>query len=176
VTRAFPFLLCCVAAAQDQTFHVTTHVVQVPVVVTSKNGRAVDGLAGSDFSVRDNGVSQEIQLDDFAGGLPPVSLVVAIQASGLSKLALPRIRRIAGLIEPVVSGARGEAAVASFDSNIHWLQDFTNSDDKIRAAIRSIEPHGSGGGHMFERRGRYRGANQTASRAKGITSYLRGAG
>jgi len=44
------------------------------------------------------------------------------------------------MIEPIVTGQRGEAAVVSFDREIRWLQDFTASDDEIRAAIKSVKP------------------------------------
>ena len=101
-------VFCCLAAAtaQDRPFRAQTRIVQVPAVITNKNGYSIDGLRAQDFTVLDNGVPQEITVDDFAAGLPPISLVVAIQSSAISKLALAPIRRIAGMIEPVVIGQR----------------------------------------------------------------------
>jgi len=145
-------VFCCLAAAtaQDRPFRVQTRIVQVPAVITNKNGYSIDGLRAQDFTVLDNGVPQEITVDDFAAGLPPISLVVAIQSSAISKLALAPIRRIAGMIEPVVIGQRGEAAVVSFDREIRWLQDFTTSDDEIRAAIKSVKPGALSGARIFD--------------------------
>src|SRR5579863_8485294 len=127
--RRAAFLLGCLAAtgAQDRPFRVQTRIVQVPAVITDRNGHNIDGLLARDVTVLDNDVPQEITVDDFAAGLPPISLVIAIQSSAISKLALTEIRRIAGMIHPLVTGRRGKAAVVSFDGETRWLQDFTAS-------------------------------------------------
>ena len=44
------------------------------------------------------------------------------------------------MIQPLVTGQRGEVSVVAFDRDINWLQDFTRSDDKIHDAIRSLTP------------------------------------
>jgi hypothetical protein len=75
---------------QNVPFHVQTKVVLVPVRVTDKHGRYVDGLRARDFNVRDDGALQEVTVDDFGTGLDPVSLVIAIQPSGIS---MPAWRR-----------------------------------------------------------------------------------
>ena len=109
--RRAAFLLGCLAAtgAQDRPFRVQTRIVQVPAVITDRNGHNIDGLLARDFTVLDNDVPQEITVDDFAAGLPPISLVIAIQSSAISKLALTEIRRIAGMIHPLVTGRRGKS-------------------------------------------------------------------
>jgi len=134
-------LLSCLGGitAQDHPFRVQTNVVQVPVVVTEKNGRNVDGLAARDFKVLDNGVSQPVSVDDFSSGLAPISLVIAVQTSGISLPALVGIRRIGGMIQPLITGLRGEAAVVAFDSRIKWLQDFTPDDGEIRDAVKNLD-------------------------------------
>jgi VWFA-related protein len=52
---------------------------------------------------------------------------------------LAKIRRIGGMIQPIVTGVDGEAAVITFDSEVKWLQDFTRDDEKIRAAMKSLK-------------------------------------
>jgi VWFA-related protein len=138
------------APAQQQTFRVQSKVVQVPVVVTDKEGRNIDGLRARDFTVLDNGVPQEVTLDDFAAGLPPISLVVAVQSSQTSQLALADIRRIGAMIQPLVTGQRGEVAVVAFDHDIQWLQDFTRNEDKIHDAIKSLRTGAATGARIFD--------------------------
>ena len=49
------------------------------------------------------------------------------------------IRHIGGMIQPLVIGLRGEAAVVTFDGKIKWVQDFTPDDDKIRDAVKTLK-------------------------------------
>lgn len=139
--RATLFLLCWfdVIAAQTPPFHIQTQVVQVPASVTDKNGRRVEGLGTGDFVLLDNGVRQEVTVDDYSG-FEPISLAIAIQTSGISTPALAKIRRIGGLIQPLISGQRGAVAVVTFDRRVTWFQDFTSNDDRIRSALSSLRP------------------------------------
>ena len=123
--------------AQDSSFRVQTNVVQVPVIVT-ENGRHVDGLVARDFEVLDDGIPQRATIDDFNSGLAPISLAIAVQTAGVSTSALARIRRIGGMIQPLITGLAGETAVLTFDSRIQWLQDFTPDDEKIRDAVKNL--------------------------------------
>lgn len=135
-------LICLagVTSAQDAPFRAQTKVVQVPVSVTGNNGHTVDGLTAHDFTLLDNGVRQEVTVDDFFSGLAPISLAIAIQTSGISTPALAKIRQIGSMIQPLVIGQRGEAAIVTFDSEITWRQDFTPDDDKIRDAVKKLQP------------------------------------
>jgi VWFA-related protein len=134
-------VLCGLAgiAAQNRPFRVQAEVVQLPVSVVDRNGRTVGGLTARDFTVLADGARQEATLDDFSFGTAPISLVIAVQTAGISAPALARIRRIGGLIQPLLTGPRGAVSVVTFDSRINWLQDFTSDDNRIRAALESIE-------------------------------------
>jgi VWFA-related protein len=82
---------------------------------------------------------QQVTVDDFSTGLAPISLVIAVQTSGISAPALTRIRHTGGMIQPLVLGLRGEAAVMTFDSEVRWVKDFSSDDNKIRDAIRNLK-------------------------------------
>jgi len=129
-----------VLAAQDEPFQAQSKVVQVPVTVTGKDGRVVDGLTAQDFNLLDNGVRQEVSLDDVSPDLAPVSLAIVIQTSKISSPALAKLRSIGGMIQPLVSGARGQVAVVTFSNRIQWVQDFTADDGKIREAMNDLTP------------------------------------
>lgn len=151
---AMLMLVCLAGQAQEPVrppdiFRVESKVVQVPVIVTDKLGRNINALRAADFEVLDNGVPQTVTLDDFSSGLPPISLVVAVQCSRTSQLALPDIRRIAAMIQPLITGARGEAAVLAFDREIRWVQDFTRNEEKIYDAMKSLKT-GAGGARIFD--------------------------
>ena len=135
-------LICSVGAmsAQDVPFRAQTKVVQVPVSITDKSGKNLDGLMAGDFIVLDDGIRQKVTVDDFFSGLAPISLAIAVQTSGISTPALAKIRQIGSMIQPLVIGERGEAALVTFDSEIKWRQDFTSDDNKIRDAVKRLQP------------------------------------
>ena len=54
------------------------------------------------------------------------------------------------MIQPLVTGPRGEAAVVTFDHEIKWLQDFTGDDKKIRQAVKGLKAADSYSARMFD--------------------------
>ncbi len=130
-------------AAQQPHFRTEIRVVQVPVSVSDAKGANVEGLKASDFQVMDDGAPRSIKLDTFGTGAAPISLVIAIQTSAISKPAIAKVRRIGGMIVPLVIGRRGEAAVMTFDDQIDWSLNFTSNSDSIQKAVRSIEADAS---------------------------------
>ena len=136
--------ICCAACllAQDRTFRTEIHVVQVPVTVTNQAGANIDGLKAGDFHVLDNGDERQFTLDTFGSGVAPISLAIAIQTSGISKPAIAKIRRIGGMIQPLVTGRRGEVAVLTFDDEIDWRLNFTSDADVLQRVIKKIDTGG----------------------------------
>lgn len=124
---------------QQQPIQANTRLVLVPVTVTDRKGNFIEGLSAEDFVVADNGVQQRIRLDTSDTVLAPVSLVVAVQCSGISAAALAKINRVGGMIQPLVSGDRGRVAVLAYDDEVRVLQDFTGDSGKIRVAFERIQ-------------------------------------
>jgi VWFA-related protein len=144
--------LCSIhrAVAQNPAFRAETSVVQVPVGVTGRNGRDIEGLRARDFTVLDNGIPREITLDVFGAGAAPISLAIVVQSAGISTPALNKIRRIGGMIQPLVIGTRGEAAIVTFDSDVTWVQDFTRDPAAIRSAFANLKPFKSAQARMYD--------------------------
>jgi VWFA-related protein len=122
-----------------QDIKTNVHLVLVPATVTDKKGNLIDGLHEDDFVVTDDGVRQKVHMDTSDTVLAPVSLVVLIQSSGISIPALARIKLVGAMIQPVVIGARGQAAVISYDTDVRTYQEFTSDGTKIRMAFENIE-------------------------------------
>ena len=143
VLRSFPLLaaaaLLVPLLAQEpdnSTIRANVPLVLAPVTVTDKKGNFIDGLSVDDFRLTDDGVPQKIRMDTSDTVLAPVSLMVLIQASGISAPVLARIERVGGLIKPLVIGQRGQAAVIEFDDEIRVRTDFTPDSDLISAAFQ----------------------------------------
>jgi len=120
----------------DQPIRITTHLVEAPVTVVTKHTEAyVDGLQPHDFKLYDNGKEQNIHVDVT---FQPISMVIAIQANDHIEGILPKINKIGSLIQPLVLGEQGEAAVLAFDHRFRHMQEFTSDANKIEAAIKKI--------------------------------------
>ena len=111
-----------------------------PVLVTDHNGNIIDGLKPPQFHLYDNGVEQNIHVND---AYEPISLVVAIEKSARVEAVLPQLHKL-GILLTQITGRDGEAAVVAFDSRIATPQDFTTDNDKIKVAINNIHAGSSG--------------------------------
>ncbi len=121
--------------AEEQIFRTTVNVVTAPVTVRDSDGRHVSGLEPRDFVLLDNDKPQDIRVDV---SFVPISLVVAVQANSRVEPLLSAIRKIGPLIEQLVIGEQGEAAIMAFDHRIRLLEDFTNDGARLKKALETI--------------------------------------
>ncbi len=128
--------------AQEPKFSTGTEEVVAPVTVIDKRTKKfVNGLQGKDFTLADNGRQQDIKVDVT---YVPISLVVAIQANNMVEPMLPKIKKIGPLLEGLVVGQQGEAAILKFDHRMVWLTDgFTNDGKEFTRALDKINPGSS---------------------------------
>jgi VWFA-related protein len=110
-------------------------VVQAPVLVFDHDGGYVDGLQAHQFHLFDNGKEQNINVDVT---YIPISLVICLQANAHVESILPQVKKIGGLIAPLLIGDQGEAAVIAFDSRVRTLQDFTPDSELITKAVKGL--------------------------------------
>lgn len=130
------------AQSAQPSLRATVRLVIAPTTVTDKRGKLVDGLRSEDFRLLDNGVPQRIHMDV---AVPPLSLVVVIQTGAMAEAALPKIRKLGSLVEPLILGDRGEAAVVAFDDRVRVVRDFTSNADRLSTALSRISVSGEGG-------------------------------
>ena len=147
---AFLFFTCCcpVHAQESPTIHVQTSEVLVPTLVEAAHGEVVYGLGPNDFTLTDNGVSQQIHVDDDMDN-EPVSVVVAVEKGRMSALEFDKINRLAPLLDLFLGDGQSEAALVSFDSKPHTVVGFTGDSDRIGDGLRHLEP-GDGGAAIFD--------------------------
>ena len=153
IRRIVPFLLCCFAApllfAQEEpareespqqppTFRSQSNIVLVPALVRDAEGHAVYGLQAKDFIVEDNGVPQQVRLDEDVEG-EPLSIVVAIQTGRSAEREFPRIRGLSSMLGPILEEPRTKVAIVEFDSQVRLMQNFTPDPDQIQRALEGIE-------------------------------------
>lgn len=131
-----------VPAFDDKTiFRSDTFIVTAPVTVFDKSNQLVNGLEAKDFTLLDNTVAQDIQVDV---SYVPISLVLAIQANNVVEPFLPTIKKLGSLLEGLVIGEQGECAVMAFDHRIRTLTDgFVTDSEEVKRALAKINPGSS---------------------------------
>lgn len=123
--------------AQEQlyTFVVHTNFVQVPVTVKDKNGRMVDGLLSTDFSVKENGTVQKLSF--FTAD--PFALSVAIVLDlGMSDTAVQKVNQTF----PALVGAFApydEIALYTYSSTVSEVSDFAGATQKLTALLNQMK-------------------------------------
>ncbi len=168
------FSLIVVIHAQEPipTLRSQSNVVLVPTLVRTRAGEITYTLQAKDFIIEDNGVEQDVTLDD-SPAQEPVSLVVAIQVghkassqfkkrSDLSlydrfyseeerkdcrKRKVPCPTAIAGLgtmLNDFMDQTQGEVALVTFDSLVYQFQPFTNEASKISERLTKLTPGDDG--------------------------------
>jgi VWFA-related protein len=152
--------LTVVAGAQERdssrvqgdapTISTNVPLVLVPVTVTDRKGNLIDGLTVDNFVLADDGARQQVHMDTSDTVLAPVSLVVAVQCSGISAAVLAKINRVGGMIQPLITGDKGQAAVIAFDDDVRVFQDFTGDASKIRVAFERVQPRVIRAGKMLD--------------------------
>lgn len=130
----------CAQDAGDSRFAARSRLALVPVNVSLPQGGAVPGLEADDFLVLDNGRPQKATVDSIDTGLAPIALIVAVQSSGVSAAALEKIRKIGGMVQPLITGERGCAGLVSFAEEITWLQECTKDAHAFEQAFFRLRP------------------------------------
>lgn len=122
--------------AASPTFRSNVHYLLVPTTVFDPDGHGyVNGLTVSDFQVLDNGKPQRIT-SDFS--MQPVSVVLVVQANSEVQPLLPAIQKAGVLLQGLVSGQEGDAAILAFDHRMQVEQDFTSDPAKLDDAMHKI--------------------------------------
>src|SRR5258708_29592907 len=139
---ALCLLLCCAVSAQEKTIRSSGRLVIAPTNVKDATGRSVDGLTAEDFILMDNGVRRPVQLDVT---FLLISLAIVVQTSGNSFAALRNVAHIGGMLEPLITGAGGSAAVIAYADEIQQVQELTTEFDRVKEKLSRLKANrGSG--------------------------------
>jgi len=119
------------------TLRITTNLVTVPVIATSREGNYIPDLRQDEFGVSENGVKQEVAF--FATVSAPFHVVLMLDTSGSTKEKLGLIRQAAiTFVDQLQSADR--VKVISFDDQVRDLNEFTNDRAVLRNSINKTMP------------------------------------
>jgi len=129
--------VAALAAQQGPIIRVPVHLVNLPTLVFSKENRLVPGLQATDFRVYDNGNLQKVTLDTASTA---VSVVLAIQVNQDVREYVPFIKRAGSVVEALLVGDSGEAAVITYGGDITVVKPFDTGD--VQIALSKISTSG----------------------------------
>jgi VWFA-related protein len=125
------------SGAQEQLYTLVVHTnfVQVPVTVKDGNGRLVDGLLSTDFSVKENGTAQKLSF--FTAD--PFALSVAIVLDlGMPDTAVQKVNQtfssLVGAFAPY-----DEVSLYTYSSTVSQVSDFTAPTQKMTALLNQMK-------------------------------------
>ncbi|MGH9477222.1 MAG: hypothetical protein ACRD1C_12960 [Terriglobales bacterium] len=126
-----------------------TTIVEVPVLVLSKDGQPMQELTQNDFTIFDDGRVQKISgFDDSAR---PVSLAIVVDTYDWN--AIDQAKRAARLISSMVVGAQGEASIYVPGPQPKCLLAFTSDTNRIANTLQHLDlspASQQGGGSIVE--------------------------
>ena len=117
--------------------------VQVPALVRDKANKLIYSLTANDFVLTDDGVPQNLHLEEDTGG-EPLALVVDIESGGPGARALAKCAGLSSMLDSIVGGVLHEVAIVGFDSSPVLVRDFTSDTDAAGRAIQDFVAGKSG--------------------------------
>ncbi len=129
------------------TIQTTTTEVLVPTLV-ERHGQVIYGLKQKDFVLEDDGVPQQIHVQQEMD-TAPVALVVAVELGGASVLEFGKLAKMGPLLDLFMVDPRSRAALVGFDSGQHLICDFTHSSAELNKALNNLQP-GDGGDAILD--------------------------
>ena len=136
--KLFPlvFLLFLTAAAVAQ-LRVDVRLVNVFATVTDENGRYVEGLKASDFTLDEDGVRQQISHFN-ASTDQPVSVGILLDTSNsMERKISPATRAVDRFLRDIHED--DDIFLMTFDGSVKVRQDFTSDRDKLWGALQKIK-------------------------------------
>jgi len=110
--------------------------VPVPALVEVRSGEIAYDLSASDFSIKDEGVEQQVQLSDTDS--QPRSLLLVVQTGRNASAQLGKMEHLDAFLDTILTGPADQVGILTFDSRPHVLQDFGVTSDAISHSLASI--------------------------------------
>src|SRR4029434_5636162 len=108
--------------AEEDALKLRTHLINLNVSATDKDGRAIAGLTKDDFSIYEDGVLQRISF--FSPERSPFNLVLLIDLSGSMKDEIELIKETAIHFLEVI-GPQDSVAVVTFTTDVTVVSHLT---------------------------------------------------
>lgn len=132
------------ASQEPPVIRVPVKLVIAPTLVFSSKGRLIQGLEARDFRLFDNNRPQRINLDAL---VEAPAVVVAVQTNQDLRDDLPFIARVGSVMDSLLLGENGKAAVLSYGDEVNIVAPFDTGD--VQSSLRKLSISGEHA-HMLD--------------------------
>jgi Ca-activated chloride channel family protein len=154
-----PVLLCAVATCAQENppaFRAAVRVVNVPCTVRDRHGNYVSNLTKGNFTIREDGVEQEVSYFAAPGeDRLSITLLLDTNSPRLDYLRTEKNAAIEFFRRPL--GSSESAALTRFDHEFRIAADFTESAEQLRAAATKLPERGAAPDAALEKRAALKG-------------------
>ena len=128
------------------TLKVTTRVVAISAVVTSKDGKLQTGLTKDDFVLKQDG--KEVPLRYFSQGADlPLTIALMVDTSGSQRTFIGDESLASDIFfETVLGRKQDRAMLVQFDTKVQQLRGMTSSANALHLALLGLHPDVSAAG------------------------------
>lgn len=121
---------------EDEVIKVNTALVNIPVIVSDRQGRNIAGLQTQNFTVFEDGKQQKIEY--FASQESPISVALLLDTSRSTQEVLGKIKKAAkGFVKQLQPSDR--CLIVSFDNDVEILSELTSDHKTLEKAIKNAE-------------------------------------
>jgi VWFA-related protein len=124
-----------------------TRMVPVPALVEVRSGEIAYALSASDFSIKDEGVEQQVKLGQIDS--QPRSVLILLQTGRNAAPQLGKIEHLDDLLSGILTNPLDQVGILTFDSRPHVLQGFAANSEAVSHSLQSIAP-GDTGAALFD--------------------------
>ena len=137
--------------AQDATptLRLSGSVVLVPVQVQTKHGEMIYGLKPTQFTLTDNGIPQQLRVDEDTDALG-LSLVVVVQCSREAFRQFDSMRGLTAMVDDLAGGAPKQVAVVQYGTEPELIGKFTDDQAKLDDNLAQLAPCEDGGASTLD--------------------------
>jgi VWFA-related protein len=115
---------------------VRSTLVMVPVLATAKGGDVVFGLTANDFLLTDNGVPQDISVEEDTDS-QPLALAIVVEMGGVGAEHLVDYEALGSMLDALIGNVEHQVSVIGFDSTPHLILPFSsNTEDASHELAR----------------------------------------
>ena len=111
--------------------------VMVPVLATTKEGNVIFDLTADDFLLTDNGVSQDVSIEQDTDS-QPLALAIVVETGGAGARHLINYQELDSILDALIGNVEHQVAVISFDSSPHLIVPFTSRTEDTSHGLANL--------------------------------------